>query len=67
MNGSFAFAPAVMEKSMAAFYISVSPRKFDQLVAEQRITPHRLDGKKVYRRDDLDLIVADLPEWKAAS
>lgn len=66
MNASFAFAPAVMEKQMAAFYISVSTRKFEQLLSEQRITPHRLDGKKVYRRDDLDAFVADLPEWEAA-
>lgn len=67
MSINFAFAPVVMEKSMAAFYISVSPRKFDQLVAEKRITPHRLDGKKVYKRDDLDGLVSDLPEWEVAS
>lgn len=66
MTGHFAFAPAVMEKQMAAFYISVSPRKFDQLLAEKRITPHRLDGKKVYKRDDLDALVSGLPEWEAA-
>jgi hypothetical protein len=67
MTGTFAFAPVVMEKSMAAFYISVSPRKFDQLLSEQRITPHRFDGKKVYKRDDLDALAAELPEWQVAS
>lgn len=67
MTGHFAFAPVVMEKQMAAFYISVSPRKFDQLLAEKRITPHRLDGKKVYLRNDLDELAAELPEWEVAS
>ncbi len=67
MTAQFTFAPAVMEKQMAAFYISVSTRKFEQLIAENRITPHRLDGKKVYRRDDLDALVADLPEWAGAA
>lgn len=64
---AYTFAPVVMEKPMAAFYISVSARKFDQLVAEKRITAHRLDGKKVYKRDDLDAIADALPEWEVAS
>lgn len=63
MPQHFAFAPVIMEKQMAAYYISVSPRKFDQMLAEKRITPHRLDGKKVFKRDDLDALVNTLPEW----
>ncbi|KQY58905.1 hypothetical protein ASD11_04560 [Aeromicrobium sp. Root495] len=63
MSTHFAFAPAVMEKPMAAFYISVSTRKFEQMIAQGRITPYRLDGKKVYNRDELDELVAELPEW----
>lgn len=65
MTALFAFAPAVMEKATAAYYISVSPRKFEQLLAEKRITPHRLDGKKVYKREDLDTLAASLPEWES--
>lgn len=48
---------------MAAYYVSVSPRKFDQLITEKRITAYRLDGKKVFKRDELDMLVDRLPEW----
>ena len=60
------FVPVVMEKADAAFYISVKARKFDQLVSEGRITPHRFDGKKVYKRADLDALADSLPEWATA-
>lgn len=60
------FAPVVMEKSQAAFYLSVSSRKFDDLIAQGRVTPYRLDGKRVFKRDDLDEIARELPEWKSA-
>lgn len=49
---------------MAAFYISVSPRKLQQMAAAGRVTRYRLDGKKVYKRDELDLLVSALPEWR---
>ncbi|MFO6454479.1 MULTISPECIES: hypothetical protein [unclassified Aeromicrobium] len=52
-----------MEKPAAAHYIAVSPRKFDQLIEQKRVTPYRLDGKRVFKREDLDALVADLPEW----
>lgn len=64
MPPQFAFAPAVMEEPMAAFYISVSPRKLQQMAAAGRVTRYRLDGKKVYKRDELDLLVSALPEWR---
>lgn len=64
---NFSFAPAAMNADMAAFYINVSKRKFDQLLAENRVTPYRLDGKRVFKRDELDALIEALPEWQAAS
>lgn len=58
------FAPALLEKSAAAFYISVKERKFDDFVSRGLLTPYRLDGKKVYRREDLDALADSLPEWE---
>lgn len=66
MSAHFTFPPALMDKVTAAYYINVSPRKFDELTGRGEITAHRLDGKKVYRRDDLDALAASLPEWVAA-
>ncbi|MFH7324803.1 hypothetical protein [Aeromicrobium sp. JJY06] len=63
MPGTHLFAPALMEKPTAAHYIAVSPRKFDQLIEQKRVTPYRLDGKRVFKREELDALVANLPEW----
>jgi len=57
------FTPALFSREEAAYYLRMSTRKFNDLIQRGAVTPHRLDGMKVYRRSDLDELVASLPEW----
>ena len=63
LSSHVTFAPALMDKHTAAWYIGISLRKLDQLQAENRITPKALDGKRLYSRDELDVYARSLPEW----
>jgi len=46
----------------AAFYVGVSPTKFDQLVVDGRMPgPRRIDGRKVWDLRELDLSFEELP------
>ena len=47
----------------AAEYIGISPTKFDQMVADGRMSkPKRIDGRNVWDRHQLDIAFAALPD-----
>ena len=66
MTTHASFAPALMDKNTAAWYLNISLRKLDTLQAQGRITPLALDGKRQYNREELDAYARSLPEWKSA-
>lgn len=60
------FAPALMTREMAAYYISASLRDLDRLRETKEITPVG-EGRRVkYRKADLDVYVEKVKE-RAAS
>lgn len=69
MNGAplrIEFAPALMTRELAAYYISGSLRDLDRLRESKEITPVG-EGRRVkYRKEDLDAYVAKVKE-RAAS
>lgn len=67
MNGQrIEFAPALMTRELAAYYISASLRELDGLRETRDITPVG-EGKRVkYRKSDLDAYVERVKE-RAAS
>lgn len=60
------FAPALMTRELAAYYISCSLRELDRLREQKIITPLG-DGRRVmYRKSELDAYVDSLPERPAS-
>lgn len=53
--------PAVMTAKTAALYLNIGKSKFFELVAEGKVVPRKLGRGKVYRRADLDRLIANLP------
>jgi hypothetical protein len=54
--------PLGLSREDAAWYIGISPSKFDQLVTDGRMpAPRMLDGRRVWNRHDLELSFYDLP------
>lgn len=59
-----AYLPRLLSREDAAAYLGgISVRKLDELQAQGRIIPKRLDGRRVYLRDDLDEFARALPDW----
>lgn len=63
MNLHVQFAPGLMTQDQAAFYLGCSTRKLNQLQAQSRIVPKKLDGKRGFARADLDAFIESLPDW----
>lgn len=62
------FVPLGMRRELAALYIGVSPRKFDQLVEDGRMPqPKLIDGCVVWDRTLLDICFQALPDRQAES
>ena len=60
------FAPALMTREIAAYYISGSLRDLDRLRETKEITPLG-EGRRVkYRKSDLDAYVAKVNERPAS-
>ncbi len=56
------FTPALFTRDTAAAYLARSVREIDELRHRGEITPYG-EGKRVFfKREDLDRIVANLPE-----
>ena len=56
------FAPAVMPREVAAYYIGRSLRELDDLRAQGKITAHG-PGKRIYfKKEELDRWISELPE-----
>jgi predicted DNA-binding transcriptional regulator AlpA len=59
------YAPRGINREDAARYIGVSPRKFDELVADGRMPkPRRVDGRVIWDRVALDVYFDALPTEK---
>lgn len=62
----FEFAPKLMSKDIAAFYLSMSTRDIDRLRESGHITPVG-DSKRVkFLKEDLDAYAESLPERTSA-
>lgn len=60
------FAPRMMTREMAAYYLSISLRDLDVLREQKLLTP-KGKGKRVrYDKVELDLIADNMPERAAA-
>jgi len=54
--------PLGLSREESAWYVGISPSKFDQLVADGRMpAPRMLDGRRVWNRHDLELSFYGLP------
>lgn len=59
------YAPRGINREDAARYVGVSPRKFDELVADGRMPkPRRVDGRVIWDRVALDVYFDALPTEK---
>lgn len=63
MSARLTFPPALLGRDDAAAYLAISVRKLDELQAQGRVIPKRLDGRRGYLRTDLDEFAAGLPDW----
>jgi hypothetical protein len=62
------FAPRGMRRPAAAYYIGVSPTKFDEMVNDGRMPPPKVaDGCVVWDRTLLDIHFEALPDRQAES
>jgi len=60
------FAPALMTRETAAYYIDGSVRDLDRLREQKKITPVG-EGRRVkYRKSELDAWIDSLPERPAS-
>lgn len=64
MNRNAAYAPALMGEDAAAYYLDISTRKLNELQAQGRLIPKKLDGKRGFLRSDLDTFAESLPDWE---
>lgn len=56
-------APRLIGREAAAAYLSVSPSKFDQMVADGRMPrPKSIDARKAWDVRAIDAAVDDLPD-----
>lgn len=54
--------PLGMNREEAAWYLRISPSKFDQLVADGRMPqPRMLDGRRVWSRHEIEVSFYNLP------
>jgi hypothetical protein len=56
------FAPALMTRELAAFYMSMSLSDVDELRAKGEITPVGKTKRIKFRKTDLDSYIERLPE-----
>lgn len=56
------YPPALMDREQAAYYLAISPRELDYLVAERKIprVVHRLNGHPKFKREDLERYIEEL-------
>ena len=52
--------PLLLDSKATAAALSISPRKLDQLVAENRIRPVRIGRKRLFPRGQVEGFVRDL-------
>lgn len=64
MNIHVAFTPGLMGESAAAFYLDISTSKLNELQAQGRLIPKKLDGKRGFAKADLDQFIESLPDWE---
>lgn len=64
MNIHASFTPGLMGEASAAFYLNISTSKLNELQAQGRIIPKKLDGKRGFARTDLDAFIDSLPDWE---
>lgn len=68
-GGRLDLPPRGLQREIAARYVGISPTKFDEMVADERMPqPRRIDGRKVWDRHALDEAFDALPidgenEW----
>jgi len=56
------YPPRGLSREEAARYVGISPTKFMQLVAAQRMPrPRRIDGRNVWDRISLDIAFTQMP------
>ncbi|WP_066040870.1 hypothetical protein [Herbiconiux solani] len=59
------FAPRMMTREMAAYYLSISLRDLDVLREQKEITPKGRGRRVLYDKADLDRIADKMPERPA--
>lgn len=65
MTARLTFVPVLLCREDAAAYLGdISPRKLDELQAQGRLIPKKLDGRRGYLRADLDAFAEALPDWE---
>jgi predicted DNA-binding transcriptional regulator AlpA len=58
-----ALPPRGLQREVAAGYVGISSTKFDQMVLDGRMPhPKRIDGRKVWDREALDMAFDALPD-----
>lgn len=65
MSATLHYPPAALRREDAAAYISISPRKLDDLQRRGEIIPIDVDGIKRYSRAELDRYIDTRPCWAA--
>jgi hypothetical protein len=65
VSARLTFVPVLLCREDAAAYLGdISTRKLDELQAQGRLIPKKLDGRRVYLRADLDEFGESLPDWE---
>ena len=59
------YSPALFDRERAADYLSVSPRKLDEIQAAGELIPKKHGSKRLYLRKDLEEFADRLPDWEA--
>lgn len=66
MAARLEFAPALMTREVAAYYIDGTLRDIDELRAQGHITPVGTQKRIKFRKEDLDKYIESMPERDAA-
>jgi hypothetical protein len=59
------YPPVLLDRERAADYLSVSPRKLDEIQAAGELIPKKHGSKRLYLREDLEEFAGRLPDWEA--
>lgn len=57
------YPPAGFDRDAAAEYLSISPRKLDEVQAKGDLIPKKFGSRRIYRREDLEAFLLKLPDW----